>query len=109
MLTGFEDLAHLGCGVAIEDGRPCDEDLGARFGHKGRGFGGDAPVDRYGDVGYMLDTPDFRDHLGDEVLATESGVDAHDVHVVDVREGPLYELGRGGRAQGDARLAASSP
>src|SRR5215204_1782481 len=106
-LAGFDDPAHLGCGVAFEDRRTGDEDPGARFYHEGRGLDRDTAVDLDGDAGHHLEAPDLLDHLGDEVLAPEAGVDAHDVHVVHVGQGPLDRLGRGRRIQGHAGLAAS--
>src|SRR5918994_57798 len=109
MLTGFYDLSHLRSGISFEDRGAGDEDLGACFDHEGGGVGGDAAVDFYGDLGHLFESSYLIHHLGDEVLASEAGVDAHHVYVVDERQGPLDQFGWARRVQGDAGLAAAGP
>src|SRR5918994_766178 len=103
-LAGFDYLAHPRRRVAFEDSRTGDEDLGACPDHERRGLDRDAAVHLNGDVGDLLEAPDLLDHLGDEGLASEAGVDAHYVHVAHVRQGPLYRLGRRRRVEGDPGL-----
>src|SRR5918995_4446392 len=106
-LAGFDYLAHPRRRVAFEDSRTGDEDLGACPDHERRGLDRDAAVHLNGDVGDLLEAPDLLDHLGDEGLASEAGVDAHYVHVAHVRQGPLYRLGRRRRVEGDAGLTTA--
>src|ERR687889_1372104 len=106
-LAGFDYPAHPHRRVAFEDSRTGDEDLGACPYHERRGLDRDAAVHLDGDVGDLLEPPDLLDHLGNEGLASESGVDAHYVHVAHVRQRPLYRLGRRRRVEGDAGLTTA--
>src|SRR5688572_27790341 len=108
-LSGLYNSPHLDFGLAFEDGGAGDQDLGAGLDHERSGLGRDAAVDFDGDVGHLFEVSDLLDHLWDEGLAPKAGVYAHDVYVVQVWEGPLYEFGRGRRVQGHAGLAAPGP
>src|SRR5918995_4141794 len=108
-LASLEDPAHLVGGVAFEDGRAGDEDLRARFDHERSGLGRDTPVYFDGNTRHQLQSPDLLDHLGDEILASETRVDAHNVYVIHVRKSPLDRFGRGSRIEGHPGLAAPGP
>jgi hypothetical protein len=99
--------------VGLEDVAAGYEDVCACFSEAGGIFGSYAAIDldegiKAPVVYHTAEGPDLLEGMGDEFLAAEARVDAHDQDSVDIVEDVAKEIDGGTRVDGDAGLHAEA-